>query len=1395
MLNKFKSNRQSQQQSEYSSQYPSPQVGMPQQQLPPGMPTLSQIGSPLMLDDGNTITNGARNFFRNSFRNSAMSNRMANSNQQQNVPQTPLQQHIGSPNLPKGMPGSQEPFRINYDRIPPNAGGAAIESSGFSSSESSSHEQNYNSPINSDFNESSVSLSTYNMPSLDTGSSIDARNSFYRGAGGSMVGGSVMDDIRSMYLPNGEEMEMDEYRAANGEPGTPTSGDMNAVQYRDLCWQNVITKVAKSIVILKFSKIHNYDTEQTGIFKTLGFIVDDQSGLILTCKKIIGNGPVQIIAIFNNFEEVLVKPLYIDPTHDFMILKFDVSRIKFLKIQGLELSPNLVKLGCEFKIFSLNNNLNDYDHEENNLIVLNGFISRLDCNAPIYGSGQFLSYNDFNTEYMQALTYNAFKNDSKDKKDQFFLTCGSPVIDINGYVIALETASFINNNDTSTSTNFLLPLYRAQTILQEIQEHIQSGSLFKLIPCKTFEEDDNYYDPSNPVVEQPEDQASGVSGRRGQNLKIQHRVNINRGTIQVQWVLKTFNECRKLGLQTLIESIAREKFPDINGLLVAKVVLPFGPAFDKIKEGDVLISVNNFDICSLIQLEEILDNSIDSAISLVLQRNGENVKVTLNVQDLFEISNLKFVECCGATFNDITYNLARYFVLPLQGVFLNNSIGAFADIGDDNVIIDSIDSLEMYNLNDLINVVRRIPDYKKIPVTYRCIKNLNEQITKIITIDKHWFKLFKIYQFNYKTGLWDFDDIGARFYLPSIPIKPKVVRFNHGELAAELSNVRNSAEVTSILKSFVKVEVSFPYCVDAFPKSIKRCYGLIIDNYNGYVIVSRYYIPHDLCDVTVIFNESAYLPAEVVFMHPFQNYVILKYDPTLVDFEPQFESQTPNFNTNNVVYLRKHQKVLFIGYDNNFKLTVAETSIKDIKSSNNIQVNPYNPFYKCCNLELLKVENQYVQNKCNFGVLCDPASGRILGLWLRFSVFSSNQNVTLSTNEKPTIKFSADHETSKRVKQASQPVDYSYNMGVDVLHVINIILHFQAVNKPPKVRILETEFNNVSVLKARIKGLSDERIDFIEMKSNGYGTNGKSDKRSTKLNFLEVYKLVCSDYSVPPKYDANGVLVDPTEDTSLSVDSKQLVNYNANQDLMTLQPGDILLSVNDNLVNRIADLDLMYYSKYLNFKVVRKERELNFKVKTQEVSNTTHVLLWSGLVLQKPHLGIKQLVHSSLNGVSNNTSTGATTTKAITLGHNVPSSGASNDGAKHIHPGLPSGIYISDVMSGSPAELFGFESNQFITHVNDIHTPDLDSFKKVIAKISIIQHKSTTLMMTSALKIRVVNLTNIPSILPIQPNYYYFPSSEFKKDAGSYQWVEHNYLDEKLFKFDRNRFEDFYAKI
>src|SRR6266699_301520 len=72
---------------------------------------------------------------------------------------------------------------------------------------------------------------------------------------------------------------------------------------------------------------------------------------------------------------------------------------------------------------------------------------------------------------------------------------------------------------------------------------------------------------------------------------IQKGLPVTRGTIQVQWILEPFNKCQRLGLSSDWEREVRFAFPKETGMLVAKIVLPKGPADSKIKEGDLLVKV------------------------------------------------------------------------------------------------------------------------------------------------------------------------------------------------------------------------------------------------------------------------------------------------------------------------------------------------------------------------------------------------------------------------------------------------------------------------------------------------------------------------------------------------------------------------------------------------------------------------------------------------------------------------------------------------------------------------------------------------------------------------------------------------------------------------------------
>lgn len=64
---------------------------------------------------------------------------------------------------------------------------------------------------------------------------------------------------------------------------------------------------------------------------------------ILTNRHVVGAGPFWGHCVFDNHEEVDCYPVYRDPVHDFGILRYDPKAIKYMTVDGLDLSPDQAK--------------------------------------------------------------------------------------------------------------------------------------------------------------------------------------------------------------------------------------------------------------------------------------------------------------------------------------------------------------------------------------------------------------------------------------------------------------------------------------------------------------------------------------------------------------------------------------------------------------------------------------------------------------------------------------------------------------------------------------------------------------------------------------------------------------------------------------------------------------------------------------------------------------------------------------------------------------------------------------------------------------------------------------------------------------------------------------------
>lgn len=199
---------------------------------------------------------------------------------------------------------------------------------------------------------------------------------------------------------------------------------------------------------------------------------------------------------------------------------------------------------------------------------------------------------------------------------------------------------------------------------------------------------------------------------------IQSGKPITRGDIQCQFLLKPFDECRRLGLSPEWEAAMRKQFPDETNMLVAEIVLPKGPSDNKIEEGDVLVKVNGELITQFIRMDDILDSNVGGTIKVHIQRGGEDVEVEIEVGDLHKITPDRFVSVAGASFHDLSYQQARLYAVAVQGVYVCESAGSFRfDNTDNGWIIQTVDHKKVPDLNTFVEVMKGIPDKARVVVT------------------------------------------------------------------------------------------------------------------------------------------------------------------------------------------------------------------------------------------------------------------------------------------------------------------------------------------------------------------------------------------------------------------------------------------------------------------------------------------------------------------------------------------------------------------------------------------------------------------------------------------------------------------------------------------------------
>ncbi|KAJ4294754.1 hypothetical protein N0V88_004988 [Collariella sp. IMI 366227] len=921
-------------------------------------------------------------------------------------------------------------------------------------------------------------------------------------------------------------------------------------------WQATIQSVVKNVVSIRFCQTCSFDTDPALTSEATGFVVDGRRGerlthsprrYILTNRHVVGSGPFWGYCIFDNHEEVPAYPVYRDPIHDFGILKFDPSAIKYMPVAALPLRPDLAKVGIEIRVVG-----NDAGEK---LSILSGVISRLDRNAPEYGEG----YSDFNTCYYQASA--AASGGSS----------GSPVVNIDGYAVALQAGGRADG----AATDYFLPLDRPLRALKCLQE-------------------------GKPI---------------------------SRGDIQCQFLLKPFDECRRLGLTPEWEAQMRKAFPKETNMLVAEIVLPEGPSHGNIEEGDVLVKVNGELLTQFIRVDAILDSSVGKTIDLMLLRGGKEVEVKIEVGDLHKITPDRFVSVAGGSFHSLSYQQARLYGVACKGVYVCEAGGSWRfDNGEENGwLIQTVDHKKTPDLETFVEVLKAIPDKARVVVTYKHLRDLHTLNTTIVYMDRHWSAKMKLAVRNDETGLWDFSNLADP--LPAVPAVPKKAAF------IQLEHTSHPA-IADLVRSFVQVSCTMPFKLDGFPKNRKWGMGLVVDAEKGLVVISRAIVPYDLCDISVTIADTVIVEGKVVFLHPLQNYAIIQYDPKLVDapvLSAKLSTET----------IAQGAATHFMGYNRIGRIVHTATTVTELFAVT-IPANAGAPRYRAVNVDAITVDTS-LSGQCGSGVLV-AQDGTVQALWL----------------------------TYLGERNAATHRDEEYHLGLATPTLLPVIKQIQQGNIP-KLRMLSVEFRPIQMTQAVLMGVSEDWVHRVSQANPSHH--------------------------------------------QLFMVAKRTFERDEKEDSSTLREGDVLLTLNGNVITRISDLDVMYANEELDAVIVRGCEQISLRLPTVAADDveTDRAVSFCGAVFQRPHHAVRQQISK-----------------------------------------LHSEVYVSARTRGSPSYQYGLAPTNFITHVNGVETPDLESFLAEVIKIPD----------NTYFRLRSMTFDNVPWMVTMKKNEHYFPTAELIKDPS-----------------------------
>jgi len=349
---------------------------------------------------------------------------------------------------------------------------------------------------------------------------------------------------------------------------------------------------------------------------------------------------------------------------------------------------------------------------------------------------------------------------------------------------------------------------------------------------------------------------------------------VSRGTLETTFVQLAFDELVRLGLQESTEAAVRKADADQVGMLVAAEVVPASPAYGALKVGDILVAVNGESIRDFVTLADILDSSVGQEVTIEVERNGQPVALSLPVTNLHSITPDEYIRFSDALVHNLSYQMARHYNRPIEGVFVASSGYALASSGLSwGSLIVELDGKPVNNIDEFEAVLDTLADGQEAAARFFTLEDPQVSKLRTIRMDRHWFAAERC-QRDDGTGFWACRELAdGPAALAEEPGSARFIRYDE-------------AIARKVAPSLVQVKFDMPYTVSGISDQHYYGTGIIVDAERGLVAVDRNTVPEAMGDVRITIASSLEVPGKVEYIHPLHNLAMLSYDPALLGDTP-----------------------------------------------------------------------------------------------------------------------------------------------------------------------------------------------------------------------------------------------------------------------------------------------------------------------------------------------------------------------------------------------------------------------------------------------------------------------------------------------------------------------------